>query len=123
MPEGAIYVGRPSRWGNPWAVPEYTQQEAVRRYRRWLRGTLDIGIEAARYGVDGEQVRAYLVNQRLIILESLPLLRGHDLACWCALDQPCHASVLLELANATPASPEEPERERGDGDAARRELG
>lgn len=27
-------------------------------------------------------------------------LRGHDLACWCPLDQPCHADVLLELANA-----------------------
>ena len=26
-------------------------------------------------------------------------LRGHDLACWCPLDQPCHADVLLELAN------------------------
>ena len=28
-------------------------------------------------------------------------LRGHDLACWCPLDQPCHADVLLELANAS----------------------
>ncbi|MGC7247308.1 DUF4326 domain-containing protein, partial [Mycobacteroides abscessus] len=27
-------------------------------------------------------------------------LRGHDLACWCPLDQPCHADVLLEIANA-----------------------
>lgn len=26
-------------------------------------------------------------------------LRGKDLACWCPLDQPCHAEVLLELAN------------------------
>jgi len=26
-------------------------------------------------------------------------LRGKNLACWCALDQPCHADVLLELAN------------------------
>jgi hypothetical protein len=30
-------------------------------------------------------------------------LAGHDLACWCPLDQPCHADVLLELANADPA--------------------
>jgi hypothetical protein len=27
-------------------------------------------------------------------------LRGHDLACWCALDQPCHADILLELLEA-----------------------
>lgn len=31
---------------------------------------------------------------------SLAQLRGHDLACWCPLDAPCHADVLLELANA-----------------------
>jgi hypothetical protein len=34
-----------------------------------------------------------------IIAESLHELRGHDLACWCPLDQPCHADVLLALAN------------------------
>jgi len=28
------------------------------------------------------------------------ILRGHDLACWCPLDQPCHADRLLEVANA-----------------------
>jgi hypothetical protein len=32
-------------------------------------------------------------------------LRGQDLACWCALDQPCHADVLLELANAPEPTP------------------
>lgn len=30
----------------------------------------------------------------------MPELRGKDLFCWCPLDQPCHANVLLELANA-----------------------
>lgn len=33
-------------------------------------------------------------------LRNIGQLRGHDLACWCPLDQPCHADVLLELANA-----------------------
>ena len=32
--------------------------------------------------------------------EARRLLRGHDLACWCPLDQPCHADVLLEVANS-----------------------
>jgi hypothetical protein len=32
--------------------------------------------------------------------DALAELRGHDLACWCPLDRPCHADVLLELANA-----------------------
>ena len=36
---------------------------------------------------------------------SIDELRGHDLACWCPLDQPCHADVLLELANADADDP------------------
>jgi hypothetical protein len=31
-------------------------------------------------------------------------IRGHSLACWCPLDQPCHADVLLHLANTTSSS-------------------
>ena len=38
-------------------------------------------------------------RQRAALLARLPELRGHDLACWCPLDGPCHADVLLELAN------------------------
>jgi hypothetical protein len=82
MPEGAVYVGRPSRWGNFVRVGDlgadgqpYTAQQTVDLYRR-----------ATRFWTENE----------------LPLapLRGHDLACWCPLDQPCHADVLLELAGA-----------------------
>jgi hypothetical protein len=36
------------------------------------------------------------------LMAALPELRGHDLACWCKLDEPCHADVLLELANGPP---------------------
>jgi hypothetical protein len=77
MPEGAIYVGRPSRWGNPWwAGADGTAATVVGRYREML----------------GRFAPAY-------VAELLAPLRGHDLACWCPLDQPCHADVLLELAN------------------------
>lgn len=76
-PEGTIVVSRPSRWGNPFRVDEYGQAGAVEKFRVWIDGR-------ARDGhVD------------------LAQLRGHNLACWCALDQPCHADVLLELANTT----------------------
>lgn len=40
-----------------------------------------------------------LVELRRMVLDRLQELRGHDLACWCRLDQPCHADVLLGLAN------------------------
>ena len=80
-PEGCIVVARPSKWGNPIRVgKEYrdaaTRAEAVERYRRALA-------LSAPYR---NQIRREL--------------GGHDLACWCPLDQPCHADVLLEIANS-----------------------
>jgi Domain of unknown function (DUF4326) len=81
MPEGAVYVGRPTKWGNPWRVHRGCDdaRNAVREYRALI-----------------------IANQQAPELYRLPLheLRGKDLACWCPLDQPCHADVLLELANA-----------------------
>jgi hypothetical protein len=38
-------------------------------------------------------------DEDIIPYEFFEPLRGRDLACWCPLDQPCHADVLLELAN------------------------
>lgn len=41
-----------------------------------------------------------LIHRRHVVLRhALPALRGLSLACWCRLDQPCHADVLMELAN------------------------
>ena len=69
-------MSRPSRWGNPFAAPEFGRDEAVRRYRELVTSAPDL-VESIRQD-----------------------LAGRDLACWCKLDQPCHADVLLELANA-----------------------
>lgn len=92
MPVGAVYVGRPSPWGNPFVAgepmpwprlrhepPPITPEDAVRLYRRELIREL----QTSDYAVD-----------------LLVQLRGKDLVCWCPLDGPCHADVLLELANA-----------------------
>lgn len=76
-PPGAVYVGRPSRWGNPYGTKPPASAEAVDRYRDDL--------VAGRLGVAVEDVRREL--------------RGKDLGCWCPLDQPCHADVLLDVAN------------------------
>jgi len=85
MPKGSVYVGRPSRWGNPHNVGmcgvcgvEHTQEEAVREFEAEL--LMDMNYQA-RDAVHRE-------------------LAGKDLACWCRLDQPCHADVLLRVANA-----------------------
>lgn len=87
MPEGAVYVGRGSRWGNPFRVGD--------RCRRTL------GIIGPDTAV--ERFTALLVTGRLRRVTETDVrahLRGKTLVCWCALDQPCHADVLLELANA-----------------------
>lgn len=113
MPEGAVYVGRPSRWGNPFEVvraarfsgmagPWFVRQ-AGRHDRTWVpeedskAAATELAIKVYRGEVGGfwnrefrEAVRAELV--------------GLDLACWCPLDQPCHADVLLEIANSAGAT-------------------
>ena len=76
LPDNAVSVARPTRWGNPFRIGVDGDAAAcVARFREWMLA------EPAR--VDAARVA----------------LRGRDLACWCALDAPCHADVLLELAN------------------------
>jgi hypothetical protein len=89
-PEGAIVVSRPSKWGNPYAVgPWMNRAEAAQLFRLELVDTIERTWSAPH------------PIQFRIIAESLAELRGHDLACWCPLDEPCHADVLLELANTS----------------------
>jgi len=79
MPEGAIYVGRPTKWGNPFMAETADEiGRAVEDYADWMDALIARG-----YNHDFSE------------------LRGHDLACWCPLDAPCHADVLLKLANRT----------------------
>jgi len=73
-PRDAVYVGRATKWGNPWRIGrDGTRAEVVNRYREW-----------AETEPQASQIRAEL--------------RGKDLVCWC---RPllCHADVLLEIAN------------------------
>lgn len=71
MPAGAVYVGRPSKWGNLCST--------VEQFRRFIESDT----------IYGTRLRVAAETE----------LRGKDLVCWCPLDQPCHADVLLEVAN------------------------
>lgn len=93
MPEGAIYVGRPTEWGNPFTGPD-----AVPHFRLWMTGEFVPG-EPGRQLRQGEMRHPNGMVALAPVDVVQMFLRGHDLACWCALDQPCHADVLLELAN------------------------
>jgi hypothetical protein len=79
MPEGAVYVGRPTRWGNPYPVEVFGREEAIRKFR---------GLFQHEQG-----------NSTEFPVPTVEDLHGKDLACWCPLDKACHADVLLEVAN------------------------
>lgn len=73
----AVSVARPSRWGNPFVVGQEAKDAA-------------------------EAVAAYRLQLILRLVQAPDLLeplRKKNLACWCALDAPCHADVLLDFAN------------------------
>ena len=70
-----VYVGRPSKWGNPFKVGrDGTRAECLAKYETWL-------LETGRY------------------VDAANELRGKVLACWCA-PLSCHADILARYANA-----------------------
>lgn len=73
LPKGAVYVGRPSKWGNPYLIGrDGDRDEVIQKFT------------------------AYILNSDLI--HNVMELRGKDLVCWCA-PEACHADILLKLAN------------------------
>lgn len=86
MPPNTVYVGRPTKWGNPYRVGQSVGPKAEPMSAK-------NAVAAYRYFV--------IANQESAERFRLPIkdLRGKNLACWCPLDKPCHADVLLEIAN------------------------
>lgn len=100
MPEGAVYVGRPTKWGNPFTPGMPTDDLpfiVVKRMSGELEATLTRAQAVEAYGI---WLRHSAVTGREVADAARNMLRGKDLACWCALDEPCHADVLLEIANS-----------------------
>ena len=105
MPPNTVKVDRTTRWGNPFTVgmriqarPEwpiavlFSAHDCVDCYASFLDHRV------------GQRFRTDVISE----------LRGKNLACWCALDAPCHADVLLDLANrpdADTSSESDPLRE------------
>jgi hypothetical protein len=77
--KGVVYIGRPSKWGNPFVIgPDGSREDVIQKYRAWLYSRPDIMAEARRE------------------------LKGQDLLCYCA-PKTCHGDVLLGIANDDPA--------------------
>lgn len=78
IPEGTVYVGRPSPWGNPFIIGrDGDRLQVIEKYEIWLT----------------EQLKDPTLRRQL-----REELGGKDLACWCA-PLPCHAEILLDWAN------------------------
>lgn len=74
MPPNTVSVTRPGKWGNPYrATKARTPQQCVNLF---------------------EQTMSVMLKQ-----DAMEYLKGKNLACFCPLDQPCHADVLLKIAN------------------------
>lgn len=125
MPPHTLYVGRGTIWGNPFIVgsqsgifdgkdgrglglrdqpeilvAELTLEKCIEFYREMIKG--HIGPEMYPFAHDWR----IAFGRRVIGCHPTEwarlVLRGKNLACFCALDQPCHADVLLEIANRVP---------------------
>lgn len=137
MPEGAVYVGRGTKWGNPFKVGDAQVRMPALDGGKWEHeGRLHktsgqshaffhpaplgepmpvtwhhvqdataeqcVRLFAERIGFADLNHGAYQVPEHAAFRAAVrDDLAGRDLACWCPLDQPCHADVLLELANPT----------------------
>ncbi|WP_309244253.1 DUF4326 domain-containing protein [Micromonospora parastrephiae] len=79
VPPGAVYVGRQgfglrrSPWANPFSLRKDDRAEALRLYRQWLAG------------------------QPALVDRARRELTGKQLACWCRVEDACHADVLADI--------------------------
>lgn len=108
-PENTVSVARPSKWGNPFKITHedcnevylgmcwvvrlegrraaFAHEETIREARTVAVAEFEAGVRTGRFGYGVGEVRARL--------------RGKNLMCFCPLDEPCHADVLLSIANGT----------------------
>lgn len=76
IPPGAVYIGRPSIWGNPYAIDaDNTRETVLLKYHQ------------------------YILSKPELIAKARVELRGRDLVCYCK-PQACHGDILLEIANS-----------------------
>ena len=95
-----VYVGRGTKWGNPWKIAPHDDGQATVTYP--VSATTFASMRAAAMHAVAS-FRWQLLNHPNVLgfteAEARAELAGKNLACWCPPDQPCHADVLLEIAN------------------------
>lgn len=75
VPKSAVYIGRPSKFSNPFEIDkDGTRKQVLEKYRK------------------------YLVLKPELVLLAKTELKGRDLICWCS-PLPCHGNILMAIAN------------------------
>jgi hypothetical protein len=99
-PDGrpVVSVCRPGRWGNPFRVGMYAGMGGRSEACWYLVGHTPSASTPTLVATAEQAVALYRQWVTLSGLNVAPL-RGQHLACFCAVGQPCHADLLLELAN------------------------
>ena len=85
MPPNTVKVTRPGTWGNPF-VEGKTYETIVGKHLPII--SAEHAVSLYRYAIAWQR-RSEIKKK----------LHGKNLACWCPLGAPCHAEVLLEIAN------------------------
>lgn len=109
MPADTMKVDRSTAFGNPVVCTPHGCHRKPCGCCESYRCCVDVFREYVMSGIEnrGSCTGSFTIAvdgllgypRRTKLVQQLPELRGKNLACWCALDKPCHADVLLELAN------------------------
>jgi len=104
MPENTVYVGRPGKWGNPFKVSKVKSGFILRQEINYGKPiNFRFKIFKDKEIATNKAIRLFKKWIDKQIFSPLEL-KGKDLACWCAIQKnglyvPCHADILLSLAN------------------------
>ena len=101
LPVHTVCVTRPGKWSNPFRIGGWFRWEPRGAAKPWSEAPFPV---AQGYTHIADQAQAVAWFSRLMNIEhrNLGELRGKNLACWCKPGSPCHADVLLDLANRLP---------------------
>jgi hypothetical protein len=111
LPEGAVVVSRPTYWGNPFKVKEKVKNDSP--LWPYVKPTLGADLpgfqitQASFLRVEAvvAAYSAWIIEQPGLMVRLDDELAGRDLGCWCKLTEPCHADILLALANGWDDAP------------------
>ena len=106
MPENTKYVGRPTKWGNP-----FTYEKSGNRFEIKTDGSFyadKTRVSYCKYYANNETkakeaiifLYRNFIKEKIMrenLFNELEKLRQKNLACFCSLSEPCHVDVLLEL--------------------------